>query len=207
MSRLAAPCKIVSAVASVWIATFVGCGEEETAGEPAPTDVVFEGGTNEEALNAFLAATPTHDPTKTAVFDWPSDTEQLPASTPSSFCWHIGEPQGAWAPLPDRLEPPAAPRSPFEGLFAGVPSAHAEALPLSGAAYYITFTDPDGNALLRGFTTATNFVPSQEAWAELDAADVPITVTVTWAEFDANRLREGGGPWSGEPITVGIRAD
>lgn len=184
----------------------MGCAEDEQPEAPQTTDVVLVGGTNEEALEAFLARTPVHDPTKTAIFDWPSEGEQLPADTPSSFCWYIGEPQGARRSLPvDLARPPVPDTSPFEPLFFGLPRAHAQALPLSGPAYFITFADPDGKELLRGFTTATNFVPSQEAWAELYEAGVPITVTVTWADFEANRIPEGGGPWAGKPMTVGIR--
>jgi hypothetical protein len=160
-----------------WAATFAGCTDDAGTGGGAPehTDVVFEGGATPEALDALLAKTPAHDPTKTAVFDWPSDGELLSADTPSSFCWHIGEPASSTVPVP-------------------------------GAVYYITFTGPDGAMLHRGLTTATNFVPSAEAWDEMKVADVPITVVVTWAELQSDQVIEGGGPWTGKPITVRIRA-
>lgn len=193
--------------AAAWSATFAGCGDEAGTGGGGGdrTGVVLEGGTTVEALDDLLALTPQHDPTKTAVFDWPSDGELLSAATP--FCWHIGEPKGARLPngLPPST-PDRAPGSPLEHLFAGIPSAHA-GQPLSGPAYYITFSGPDGTVLHSGFTTATNFVPSQKAWDGLYAADVPITVVVTWAEFGSDQVASGGGPWTGKPITVRLRAE
>jgi hypothetical protein len=202
---------VAAAVAGAgWLATFAGCGDDS---EGAPIegleDVVYVGGATDEALDALLAREPQHDPTKTAVFDWPSDGEQLSAATPSPFCWHIGEPKGAFNRAPERLF-----RSPDQTgpgwdrlLFPGLAEAHAHGTPISGPVYLITFSGPDGAPLHRGFTTATNFVPSAEAWADLHGAGVPITAVVTWADFESNRIVEGGGPWPGKPITVGIRVE
>ena len=196
VSRAASLSRALFIGAAIWLTTFAGCGDETGTGGAGPVvheGVVYEGGTTTAALDALLGVAPTHDPTKTAVFDWPANNEILSPDHPQSFCWIIGEPTG----LIDRLR---------DGLpFGGVRSAHAQAYPVDGPAYLITFAGPDGVPLHRAFTNATVHVPSTEAWGVLTAADVPITATVTWADFKGDKIVEGGGPWEGKPITVTIR--
>jgi hypothetical protein len=208
---------LLSALGAAWLASFAGCSDDSHDGETHVEglgDVVYEGGATDEALEALLAQERQQDPTKAAVFDWPSNGEVLGAATPSPFCWHVGAATGAVTPpadrffgvpsgAPDRREPSTIERV----LFPGIPEAHAHGTPISGPAYLIEFTGPDGAMLLRGFTTATNFLPSADAWADLKAAAVPITASVTWAEFETNRIAPGGGPWAGTAITVEIKPE
>jgi len=197
VSRVAFLSRALFIGAAVWLTTFVGCSDESAgtggAGPIVHEGVVYEGGTTPDALDALLGAPPTHDPTKTAVLEWPSNNEILSPDHPQSFCWVIGEPTGLFQRL-------------LEGLpLGGVRSAHAQAYPVNGPAYLVTFAGPDGALLHRAFTNATVYVPSLEVWGELTAADVPITVTVTWADFQDDAIIAGGGPWQGKPITVTIR--
>ncbi len=218
MSRLPRLGVVFAALAAAWLASFTGCGDSDTEDGETQVEqiegVVYEGGATDEALEALLAQERQSDPTKTAVFDWPSNGETLGAATPTPFCWHIGEPSGALPVQPGHLKEDlrfglSSPRPRAVGsiLFPGLPKAHAHGTPISGPAYLIEFTGPDGAMLLRGFTTATNFLPSAEAWAGLKAAAVPITAVVTWAEFEDNRIAPGGGPWAGKAITVEIRTE
>lgn len=208
---------LFAGLAAAWLSSFTGCGDDTADGETQGEEidgVVYEGGATDEALDALLAKERQTDPAKTAVFDWPSNGETLSASTPTTFCWHIGDATGA---LPvDRsdlkndlrlglFDP--GPSTVERLLFPGLPAAHAHGTPISGPAYLIEFTGPDGAMLLRGFTTATNFLPSAEAWNRLKAAGVPITAAVTWAEFEDNRIAPGGGPWAGKAITVQIATE
>lgn len=216
MSRLPRLGALFAALAAAWLTSFTGCGDDTEDGETHPEEidgVVYEGGATDEALEALLAQERQTDPAKTAVFDWPSNGETLGAATPTTFCWHIGDATGA---LPAerglkndlRLGLSGPSPSTFESLlFPGLPEAHAHGTPISGPAYLIELTGPDGAMLLRGFTTATNFLPSAEAWESLKAAGVPITAVVTWADFETNRIVAGGGPWAGKAITVQIAAE
>ncbi len=68
--------------------------EEEETPNPELADVVYEGGTNDEALEQLLAGTPTQVPAQSAVFDAPADGAAIPAATAPTFTWHVG-PTGA----------------------------------------------------------------------------------------------------------------
>lgn len=217
MSRLPRLGALFAALAAAWLTSFTGCGDDSTEDGETQVEqegVFYEGGATDEALEALLAQERQSDPAKTAVFDWPANGETLGAATPTPFCWHIGEATGALpeerphlktdlrlglsAPRPSNVE---------RVLFPGLPEAHAHGTPISGPAYLIEFTGPDGAMLLRGFTTATNFLPSAQAWESLKAAGVPITAVVTWADFEQNRIAPGGGPWAGKAITVQIATE
>ena len=85
-----------------------------------------------------------------------------------------------------------------------VPEAHAHGEPISGRAYLLVFTSPSGETLVRAFTTQTSFTPDATAWADLKASQGGVSAVVTWADFESNRVLQGGGPWQGVSRTFTV---
>lgn len=199
-------------------ALFIGCGD---SGTDAPVDeladVVYEGGATDEAAEALLAGTVKNDAAQAAIFTWPSDGDILEPDAVPTFCWHVGATASNDAPARPRvgaLDPARAPspawdraaRAVLEPLFSGVRPAYAHGDPINGPAYFLVFSTSSDAKLLRVFTTLVDYTPDAASWDELKAAGAPITATVTWAQFDTNRIATDGGPFAGTPITFTIRA-
>ncbi|HTJ81438.1 MAG TPA: hypothetical protein VL400_06925 [Polyangiaceae bacterium] len=205
------------------VSTFVGCGD---SGTDAPADeladVVYEGESTDEALEALLAATPKQDAAQAATFTWPSDGDILEPDAVPTFCWVTGATAMRSAASPTRigaLEPPArseraapstfdrAARLVLEPLLSGVRPAYAHGDPINGPAYFLVFSTDSNDKLLRVFTTLTDYTPDAAHWDTLKNAGAPITASVLWATFDSNRVATDGGPYEGTPITFTIRAN
>lgn len=202
------------------VGLFVGCGDSSSDGTggagPDISDVVFEGGTNDEALEALLAAVVKDDAEKVPVVTWPLDGDEVPADEAPWFGWQPAselaqapmQPSllryGHKLPLPSRQ--PTVVQQLLEPLFAGVRPAHAHGEPISGPAYFAVISSESEPELVRVFTTAREYLPTEEVWEKIKAVNEPITVTVTAAEFDGNRIAQGGGPWKGSSITFTIVA-
>src|SRR5262249_39116050 len=144
-------------------------------GNPALADVIYEGGTNDEALGALLDAMPATDPTKAAAFTAPKDGAMIPSSPPLMFTWAVGGPAArrlvprvgaahALAPLFEVLGPERA--------------AHAHGAPLNGKAYFFVLRTASDDKLVRVFTTSTSFTPNAAVWQRIVDAKVPISATI-----------------------------
>jgi hypothetical protein len=84
----------------------------------------------------------------------------------------------------------------------GVRTAHAHGTPIDGRAYFLVFRTEENPRLLRVFTTRLDYTPSAEAWAKLSGeGGGPITVEITGAIFEQNRIPQDGGPWLGETLS------
>ncbi|WP_437775416.1 hypothetical protein [Sorangium sp. So ce1097] len=188
---------------------------------PELADVIYEGGATDEALDVLLAAEPKDDPAQGTVFDAPEDGATLPGDAAPELTFHIaGAAQGAApraAPAPRRAaggapvdlrarEPGAgSPRWGELGALLGpARAARAHGTPVNGRAYLLVFSTPGREGLLRVFTTRLSYTPDAAAWEKLRAAGAPITVDVTNAIFENNRIVQGGGPFAGEPVTFSI---
>lgn len=161
------------------------------------TDVVFEGGTHHEPLENLIAATAEAGSTQAPVFDFPEKDATLPASTIPTFTWHDGA-TALLTPAPQKLRA----RSALLALFgSGVAWAHGA--PYNGEAYWLVFTDMDGEPLVRVFTSAKSYTPDATAWAKLSAQSM-VHVTITSAIFEQNELTADGGPFAGEMLMFSI---
>lgn len=199
------------------VGLFVGCGDSGTGtggAGPDISDVIYEGGTNDEALEALLAASLQEDAEKMPVVTWPLDGAELPDSEIPWFGWQpasevarapasASEERYGHALRPAPVEQSLARRL-LEPLFAGVPSAFAHGDPVSGPVYFATISSDSEPQLVRVFTTEREYLPTEEVWEKIKAVQEPITVTLTAAEFDNNRVAQGGGPWKSAPITFTI---
>jgi hypothetical protein len=170
-----------------------GC---ETPAQPPPpantidtAGVVYEGLATDEALVILLALEARSEPAENAVVDYPADQMALPAATPATFAWHIGEMAGVWPSLESMLGPRAA---------------YAHGAPVNGRGYFLVFSTPSSPKLLRVFTTDLTYTPDAAAWASLVGANLPISLTITNAIFEDNRVAQDGGPYVGSSVSFSI---
>jgi hypothetical protein len=115
------------------------------------------------------------------------------------------------APAQSLLSAPRAPDATegtvarmVERFLSGVPAAYAHGTPTSGPAFFVLFKTSTNDKLLRVFTTAMSYTPDTTSFNKLIAAGTAITVQITNASFDQNRIAQSGGPWKGVPITINV---
>lgn len=75
--------------------------------------------------------------------------------------------------------------------------------PVNGRAYLLVFATASDAELLRVFTTELSYTPDANAWSTVTGAGAAVTVTITSAIFEQNRVTQGGGPWVGPPLGLG----
>jgi hypothetical protein len=190
-------------------------------------DVAYDGDTTDEALVSLVAALEqgtVEDPAKSAVLDAP--VEQVPAAAPPTFTWHVGPESRRDAPGGTRHAalPPAEPMpgpgllllegpAPRPGTFlelalqaalSGVPSAHAHGDPFNGYGTLLSVTSTSNPKLARVFTGDSTWTPSAAVWEAIVDAGGTLTVTLVGADFEQNRIAEGGGPFDGSTTTFTI---
>lgn len=193
---------------------------EEHGSVPAEyADILMLGGVTDEALIELASVlgqgAPADVPTQAPTLDKPAEAEALPSTSPPVFTWHVGAsaslaPQAA--PEPVRLAgllPSPAPRepaftSPLRELFGPMRSAHAHGTPFTGTGTLLAFSVDSNPKLARVLTGDTSYVPSADVWEKLKAAGKPITLTLTSAIFEQNRVIQDGGPFAGSETTFTI---
>ena len=170
------------------------------------SDVLYEGGATDEALEALVAA-----PVKTGKAPFisaPTAGQVLPKEAPFTFTW--SEAKQAMLPRERTLLPATrnvrAPKLHLDlvlSLFEG--TAHAHGTPINGQAYLLTFATEAEPKLVRVFTAKTTYVPSADAWNKLLAAKTTIQFRVRAATFEDNRLIESGGPFDSENVSFTVK--
>lgn len=152
------------------------------------SDVLYEGGATDEALDALVAA-----PVKTGMapgITAPTAGQAIPKEAPFTFTWT--EPKQAALLLEKFL-------SIFEG------TAHAHGTPVNGVGYFLTFSTASNAKLLRVFTPNKTYVPSADAWNKLLGAKTTITLRIRAATFEDNRVIESGGPFDSQSIAFTVK--
>lgn len=199
------------------------CSDAEAPGGPPSgyEDVLLEGDVTTETLVAFSEALAQRGVVDTefqkAVFDWPADGETRPKSPPTPFCWHIGpiakknndSPAAVhWSKLGSAnvFAPVESARfaAPLRELFGAPRPAWADEKLYNGRGTFLVFSTKTNPKLLRIFTSAVVFQPSQAMWDEMAATGEPITATLTSATFQQGRIGPDDGPFSGASITITI---
>lgn len=168
-----------------------------TSTQPDIEGVVYEGLATDEALVILLGFDAQSVPAQNVVLDNPVPQMSLPAASPATFAWHIGEMANAWPP--SLREWPAT----FAAMLEPRP-AYAHGAPINGRGYFLVFSTPSSPKLLRVFTTDLTYTPDATAWATLVSVGGPISLTVTNAIFEDNRIAQGGGPFAGSAISFSI---
>ena len=207
-----------------------GCPDDETteddaAGTPEGyEDVVYEGGTTDEALVAFVAAldqgAPQPDTTQAPLLTSPMAGE-LPATPIPTFSFQLGSSASAATPRDVRVVLRSTPDwgdalqllgararqsalvGPLAELLGPPRAARAHGDPFNGYGYFMTIKSSADPKLCRVFTGATSFTPSSEVWSKISAAG-EVTVELVGAAFENNRIPSGGGPFLGSTTNLTI---
>lgn len=193
--------------------------DEEVTLPAGYDDVLIVGSATDEALAAFAGAleqgTPTADPAHGAVIDAPVPDAMLPKATPATFSWHFGATTMKFNHNSNEFKyfpsPALANKNnksewlyPLKELIGPMRNAQAHGTPFTGTASFLVFATPDNPALLRIITSETSFTPDNSAWTKLGGAGKAITLTINSAEFENNRIVQGGGPFAGGSVQFTI---
>jgi hypothetical protein len=190
-------------------------------------DVVLQGTVTDEALVALAGALdqgpPASLPARAPTLHSPADMAAIPRASGTTFAWHFGMTASApktgapaadvpekaawWSPLspaPQAARPIRLLQKPLRELFGPIRSAYAHGEPFTGAATFLVFSTDSDPRLLRVLTSETSYAPDTAAWDKLAAAGKPITLTLSAAEFENNRIVQEGGPFAGSSMTFTI---
>jgi len=168
-------------------------------------DVVYVGGTTDEALVQMLDRTPKDVAAERLVIDSPEAGAVLTASEPATIAFHGGSsgraaPPRDYAPLGFRERA----WTDLKQLFGPERAAHAHGTPYSGTGYFLVLDDARGNAVLRVFTSQTSYAIDSATWFALADVDQPLHLTITSAFFEENGIPADGGPFVGADVRFSI---
>jgi hypothetical protein len=171
-------CGFISAVACA-----SACSSDKTANESSSlgSDVVRDGTTTTAALNEFLGTEADDWPWAGGQFVTPMDQAVVPADPVEVFTWNA-----------DSTDPPD-------------PSDTLDPAKQQGQTFLLVFSVPSNPKLLRVFTNLTTYTPSADAWQKLVSAGEPLTLSITSATFENDKLTGDGGPHSGQTLTFTIQ--
>lgn len=210
-----------AAASALFYSGACGPSEDTTPGGTDISDVIYEGGASDEALEFLLAKAPSVDASQGTVFDAPEGGASLPSATPPTFKWHVGGMSSVDSRAGDQRSARAesdAERaggsgdasgatdfmSELRALAGGVREASAHGPPVNGRAYFLVLSTESGEALVRVFTTLLEYTPDAVAWGKITASGGTIKASITGAIFDNNRIAVGGGPFAGQDVTFSI---
>ena len=207
----------MAALRSLWLALSLapalltvacsdGSGDEPHApGNSGTDDVVYAGGTTDEALEQLLDRTPKEVAAERLVIDSPSADAVLSASEPALFAFHGGSSGRALPPA--NYSPPSwkdRAWTDLKQLFGPELSAHAHGTPYSGTAYLLVVDDAKGASRLRVFTGETSYEVDSATWSALGEVPQPLTLTIVSAFFEENDIPADGGPFVGANVQFSI---
>lgn len=109
-------------------------------------------------------------------------------SSPPVFTWT----SGLVARAPGKPAPAAAGRARWSVLDLLLPAAHAHGAPMSGAGTLVEFLVNGQTCVVRHLTSRTAWTPNDYDWSRLAGLqNKPVTVALTAAYFEGNRVTEG----------------
>ncbi len=170
------------------------------AGGPDLTDVVYADQASDDALRRLLSTPAQSVLGWGLVIDSPSSQGALPVAPPAAFAFRHMTAEHR------QLEPRRFQRVIVElgALLGPERLAHAHGTPFNGTGTLLVVTDATGARRLRVFTGDSTFTPDAAQWATLSAGQQPLTLTLTWADFDDNRIPDGYGPFVGGSVQFQI---
>jgi hypothetical protein len=172
---------------------------------PALSDVIYVGGTTDEALEVMLDAAPKDVASQHVTFISPEASATLSKDTPATIEFHAPSAKN------QRFEPPwsGVPERSFiaelKQLLTPIGVAYAHGTPFNGTAYFLVFEDAYRSARLRVFTNQSAYTPTSTEWAALAGGPQPIRVSVTSATFEENAVLADGGPFVAGALEFSIR--
>ncbi len=204
----------MAALRSLWLALAlaplsVACSDDSsddpTPGGTGTDDVVYAGGTTDEALEQLLDRAPKDVAAERLVIDAPAADAVLSAGEPGSFAFHGGT-AGRAAP-PSHYSPPSwkdRAWTDLKQLFGPERAAHAHGTPYNGTAYFLVVDDAQGASRLRVFTGETSYEVDSATWSALAEVPQPLTLTIVSAFFEENDIPADGGPFVGADVQFRI---
>jgi hypothetical protein len=196
-----------AASAALYSASCSSSDSKEGEGNAELTDVIYQGETNDEALEAFLAGKPADNAAHAPAFDSPTEGAMLDGATAPTFSWHDG-PSTAFPSAPTLRFASPAPRavsSPLAELFGPERAAHAHGAPFNGTGYWLVFSGSADAKLVRVFTGETSYTPAAPDWEKIHKAGGTITVSISAGIFTENNLDTDGGPYKGKALTFTVK--
>ena len=194
-------------------AGLTGCGDK---GAATPADagdlgyVVYLGQANADALSRLLGLPAEDVASRRLIIDTPADGAELSAQTPIAFAYHpmMADRRPAGPRLPSGHRPGRFWRALVElgALVGPIRSAAAHTPPFNGTGTLLVVSDATGARRLQVFTDEPSFQSTTTGWATLAAARQPLTLVITWAEFDEGRIPDGGGPFVGGSVHFQIES-
>jgi len=172
------------------------------AGEQDIGQVIYVGEPTDEALLRLLDSTAMADPHHALTLDSPDVTAPVPKDAPVTFAFHVAASAQSTPTMQRALGQPGRfawrrGLHEFLQLIAPVRIAHAHGAPYNGTAYYLVVSDRDSKPVLQVFTSETSFTPEAVDFQHLVDAPQPLTLEITFADFEDNRIPSGGGPFQG----------
>ena len=150
------------------------CASHASTAAPAlSSEVVFIGDATESTLKTFLETPAETWAWAGGTFDSPAPAAVLPHDEPFLFSWHADP----------------------------TDTANAGAAAQGQMIYWLVFSSPTHQPLLRVFTTESSYTPDAQAWQKLVTAGEPISLSLTTATFDGALPTPEGGPYRGQLLT------
>jgi len=173
--------------------------------ESGADDVVFAGGTTDEALEQLLDRTAKDVAAERLVIDSPEADAVLNASEPALLAFHGGSTSRGVRPL-HYTAPSWKDRAwtDLKQLFGPERAAHAHGTPYSDTAYFLVIDDAKGASGLRVFTGETSYEVDSATWSALAEVPQPLTLTIVSAFFEENDIPADGGPFVGADVQFSI---
>jgi hypothetical protein len=204
--------RALAALAGALAPAFAGCGASRAAGGagdagPALPVIDYVGAATDDALIRLLDAPPEDVTSRPLAIDSPPAGAALAVDSPGAFAFRATAALLRPGPRTARPTPPPAWRRALcelAELLGPEREAAAHGTPFNGTGFYLVVTDAASRPLLRAFTDQTSYTPGAEQWAALASGAQPLTLNITWAEFEENRIPAGSGPFVGGvlPFTV-----
>jgi hypothetical protein len=188
-------------------ASVPSCGEEGSNGagssQQAPDieGVIYGGGASDEALSAMLILETKADGAQGVVVDAPAAGATLPKDVPPTISWHVGGASVRREVLQEKRSASVVDR--LGGWF-GPREASAHGAPVNGRAYLLVFSTPSNPEVVRVFTTELEYTFDAASWTKIALENAPVTLAITNAIFEENRVAQDGGPFVGEPVTFSV---
>ncbi len=193
------------ALAPLSVACSDDSNDDPTPGDAGTDDVVYAGGTTDEALEQLLDRTTKDVAAERLVIDSPAAGAVFSASEPGAFAFHGGStgraaPPAHYGPLDWKHRA----WTDLKQLFGPERAAHAHGTPYSGTAYFLVVDDAQGAARLRVFTGETSYEVDSATWSALAGVPQPLTLTIVSAFFEENDIPADGGPFVGADVQFSI---
>lgn len=166
--------------------------DDEHVPDPRLRGVVYELGTNEDALVSLISTNAQTNVPSAPTLVAPTRGPHVPDAPPLTFSWKPG--------VAARGIPKTTTRFTAATPFGPIALASAHGAVLNGPGYFVVLSAPGDPNFHRVFTTGTSYRPDDQTWARMKNVRSSIVLTVTAADFENNRVVVGRGPFASDSV-------